>query len=110
MLWAMFQSIVTTIRWTIDLLEVAKSLPSGLMKGLAFLRWTSVIGPLLAMVETMFYNYHTKMWLKRMPNYNHDFLSFWLQVCNAFLASYYGALQTYSRLVWKNADDTPKLA
>ena len=109
MFWAMFQSIVTSIRWIIDFLIAAEKLPVWSMKGLAYLRWTSVIGPLLAMTEIMFYNYHTKMWLKRVPNYDHDFISLWLQLCNAIVAIYYGALQTYSRLVWEEVKDTPKL-
>ena len=109
MFWAMFQSIVTIIRWIIDFLKAAKKLPIWSMKGLAFLRWTSVIGALLAMLEVMFINYHSKMWLKRVPNYDHDFISFWLQLSNAFVAFYYGALQTYSRLAWEEVHDTPKL-
>ena len=109
MLWAMFQSIVTIIRWIIDFLKAAKKLPIWSMKGLAFIRWTSVIGALLAMLEVMSINYHSKMWLKRVPSYDHDFSSFWLQLCNAFVAFYYGALQTYSRLAWEEVHDTPKL-
>ena len=96
MIWAMVQSMSTSVRWLFDILWI--SMPAWSMLSSGFLRWTSVIGGLMTMVEGLFFSYYSQMWLKRMPNYDHDFLGTWLFVTNFTLASYLGALQFYSRV------------
>ena len=40
------------------------------------------------------------MWLKRVPNYNHDFLATWLNVANIIIAFFLGGLKAYDSIEW----------
>ena len=50
------------------------------------------------------------MWLKRVPNYNHDFLATWLNASNVSVALYLGGLQAYNLIERaKNEENVPTI-
>ena len=50
------------------------------------------------------------MWLKRVPNYNHDFLAAWLNISNVLVALYLGGFQAYAMIERaKNEEDVPRI-
>ena len=102
MLWAMGQSIVTAFRWFRDIFDL--NLPSKILIILGILRWTTIIAVLLVMIEIVFFASYTKLWLKRIPNYDHDILNFWLTIVNFVSSVYFGSLQTYSILATNNGE------
>ena len=77
---------------------------------LGWLGWSSGFGCLITANEILFFTYWSKMWLKRVPNYNHDFLAAWLNVSNVFLAFYLGGFQAYNVIERaKNEENVPRI-
>ena len=76
----------------------------------AWLAWSSCIGCLITINEVLFFTYWSKMWLKRVLNYNHDFLAAWLNIANFVIAFYYGWLQVYNFKEWaKDEENVPRI-
>ena len=75
-----------------------------------WLAWSSGFGCLITANEILFFTYWSKMWLKRMPNYNHDFLATWLNVSNVFVAFYLGGFQAYNLIERaQNEENVPRI-
>ena len=103
MLYAMSLSILAIIRWLSVLLF--PTWPRVFHQVFGWLRYASHIGCLLAMGEIMLFMYWSKMWLKRVPSYDHVFLGFWLNVANAVHSLYFGGLQAYCQSQWAKDED-----
>ena len=99
----MCMSIFAIIRWFSVL--CLPPWPPFLQKGLGWLRFSSHIGCLLTAAEIIFFLYWSKMWLKRIPEYNHDFLGIWLNIANAFHSLYFGGLQAYCQSQWAKNEE-----
>ena len=70
--------------------------------------WSGCLGCLITMNEVLLFTYWSKMWLKRIPNYNHDFLATWLNAANVVVAFYLGHLQIYNFFEWlKDEENVP---
>ena len=67
-------------------------------KVMGWLGWSSTFGCLITTNEVIFLTYWSKMWLKRVPNYNHDFLAAWLNATNVIIAFYLGGLKAYNSI------------
>ena len=77
---------------------------------LGWLGWSSGFGCLITANEILFFTYWSKMWLKRVPNYNHDFLATWLNASNVSVALYLGGLQAYNLIERaKNEENVPTI-
>merc|ERR1712141_952031 len=61
-----------------------------------WLVWSGAFGCIITVNEVLIVTYWSKMWLKRVPNYNHDFLATWLNASNVSVALYLGGLQAYN--------------
>ena len=57
-----------------------------------------IIALQLAVIELLVFGYYCKRVLKRIPEYDIDFLVFWLEIVNTFLGVYLGSLQTFGKL------------
>ena len=62
-----------------------------------YFRVTCIIAGLLHTIEAVVLYYHQNVRLKRFPNYDHDFLSIWVVLCNIGLSFYLGWIQTHSK-------------
>ena len=72
--------------------------------------WSGSFGCLITVNEVIFFTYWSKLWLKRVPNYNHDFLAAWLNAANVFMAFYLGGIQAYNSIEWaKDEENVPRL-
>ena len=71
-----------------------------IFKVMGWLGWSSTFGCLISINEITFLTYWSKMWLKRVPNYNHDFLATWLNVANIIIAFFLGGLKAYDSIEW----------
>ena len=78
------------------------------MSAFAYLRLVSLIAALLTVVEGIFFINYSKLWLKRIPNYDHDFLGVWLLATNVVLAFYIGALKVRFESRPDKVNGTPK--
>ena len=77
---------------------------------LGWLGWSSGFGCLITANEILFFTYWSKMWLKRVPNYNHDFLAAWLNISNVLVALYLGGFQAYDMIERaKNEEDETRI-
>ena len=75
-----------------------------------WLGWSSTFGCLITINEVIFFTYWSKMWLKRVPNYNHDFLAAWLNIANITFAFYLGGIKSYSSIEWaKDEENVPRV-
>ena len=103
MAFAMCFSIIRIFRCLLEWLA-SQPMPNFIFKyyyALAgWLGWSSTFGCLITINEVIFFTYWSKMWLKRVPNYNHDFLAAWLNVANITIAFYLGGINTYSSIEW----------
>ena len=70
---------------------------------------TDTIALTLTYIIGSFSEYHSRLILKRIPNYDHDFLATGCQVGIVGLAFYLGALQTFSLISVKEIEEQPLL-
>ena len=112
MVFAMCFSAARIIRYSMECL-LPPPMPSFIFtffEWVAWLAWSSCIGCLITINEVLFFTYWSKMWLKRVPNYNHDFLAAWLNLANFVIAFYYGWLQVYNFKEWaKDEENVPRI-
>ena len=113
MTFAMCFSITRIFRYLLEWLA-PQSLPNFLFKYysalVGWLGWSSTFGCLITTNEVIFFTYWSKMWLKRVPNYNHDFLGVWLNTTNVTIASYLASLKAFSSIEWaKHEDNLPRV-
>ena len=102
MIFAMWSSICRIIRFLETLIA---SMPSFLRVTLSWCRFAGYLGTLLSLMEIIFFLYWTKIWLQRVPSYDHDFLGVWLTICNLIIAAYLAILQAYSQAEWAKDED-----
>ena len=98
MVFAMCQSIVCIFRDILRLV-VPQPMPTFVYQTLglaAWFNWSLNFGYSITINQVIFFTYWSKMWLKRVPDYNHDFLAAWLSVTNTVVAFYLGGLQAYN--------------
>ena len=75
-----------------------------------WLVWSGAFGCIITVNEVLIVTYWSKMWLKRVPNYNHDFLATWLNASNVSVALYLGGLQAYNLIERaKNEENVPTI-
>ena len=75
-----------------------------------WLVWSGAFGCIITVNEVLIVTYWSKMWLKRVPNYNHDFLATWLNASNVSVALYLGGLQAYNLIERaKNEENVPRI-
>ena len=90
---------------------VPQPMPDFIYQFIGWLGWVaraSTFGCLITVNEVIFCIYWSKMWLKRVPNYDHDFLATWLSVANVIIAFYLGGLKTYNAIQWaKDEENVP---
>ena len=93
--WGMFMSVILILRFILTLLPI--DLPYFLAVGLQFLKTTGIIGICLTIIEVTAFEYLTYLILKRVPEYDHDFLATGFQIVNIIVGLYFGALQTFGK-------------
>ena len=112
MAFAMCQSVVCIFRDILRLV-VPQPIPTFIYQTLGFvgwLNWSTTFGYVITLNQIIFFTYWSKMWLKRVPDYNHDFLAGWLSVANTVVAFYLGGLQAYNILEFaKDEENLPKI-
>ena len=106
-MWASCLSIFTILRSLLCLMT--KGLPLIILIPMEYLMVTYTIAITLTYIVTSLFEYLSRMILKRVPNYNHDFLATGLQVVIFGLAFYLGALQTFGLFSVEELDDQPLL-
>ena len=52
----------------------------------------------LSGIEMISFGYYCKRILKRIPEYDIDFLAFWIQILNTILSTYLGSLHVFGKL------------
>ena len=112
MAFSMCYSITRIIRYFIEWLA-PKPLHHFIFNGfrlVGWFAWSGSFGCLITVNEVIFFTYWSKLWLKRVPNYNHDFLAAWLNAANVFMAFYLGGLQVYNSTERaKDEENVPRL-
>ena len=93
--WALLMSIILVLRFSLTLLPF--QLPAFIALGLQFLKTVVTLGICLTIIEATIFEYWSHLILKRVPEYDHDFLATGCQVANIVLAFYFGGLQTYGK-------------
>ena len=93
--WGIFMSVILILRFILTLLPI--DLPYTLAVGLQFLKTTGMIGICLTIIEVSVFEYMTFLILKRVPEYDHDFLATGFQIVNVIVGFYFGALQIFEK-------------
>ena len=107
MMWASNLSMITILRSLLHL--VTTNLPLPILIFIEYLMVTYTIALTLVYITTNFFEYWSQFILRRIPNYDHDFLATGLQVTIFGLAFYLGALQTFGLLSVTEFEEKPLL-
>ena len=105
MLWALNLSILTIVRSFILLTNM--DLPLCVLILMEYLMVTDTIALTLVYIVANFLEYFSRLILKRIPNYDHDFLATGCQAAIVGLAFYLGALQTFSLFSVNKIEEQP---
>ena len=63
--------------------------------GYDYFRIVSLIGICLVDIQVVFFLYYIRIYLKRMPNFNHDFLGSFLTIWTLLIPLLLGYVQSY---------------
>ena len=88
MAWALLFSVLTEIHWICVLFSTH-------LIGYEFFRIFSLFGIGLTDIQILFFLYYIRLYLKRVPNFDHDFLGSFLTIWNVFMPLIFGYLQSY---------------
>ena len=88
MAWAFFFSVLTEIHWICILCSVH-------LIGYDFIRIVSLFAIALVDIQILFFLYYIRLYLKRVPNFDHDFLGTFLTIWNVFIPVIFGYFQSY---------------
>jgi len=88
MAWALFLSILTEVHWICLLYSIQ-------LFGYDYFRVVSLIGIALADIQITCFLYYIRLYLKRMPNFNHDFLGIFFTVWTLLMPFIFGYTQSY---------------
>ena len=105
MLWALNLSILTILRSFMLLINT--DLPLCVLILMEYLMVTNTIALTLVYIVANFLEYFSRLILKRIPNYDHDFLATGCQAAIVGLSFYLGALQTFSLFSVNKIEEQP---
>ena len=88
MAWALFLSILTELHWICLLCSIQ-------LFSYDYFRVVSLFGITLVDIQIAFFLYYIRIYLKRMPNFNHDFLGSFLTIWTLLMPLILGYVQTY---------------
>ena len=92
MIWAFFLSISTILQWFLQALQV--DVPHPLAIIFNNIRILSLIAITINVIEISFISYTNFIVLKRIPNYNHDFLAIFIQSANFFISIFLASVHS----------------
>ena len=88
MAWAFFLSFLTELHWICLLCSIQ-------LMGYDYFRIVSLIGICLVDIQVVFFLYYIRIYLKRMSNFNHDFLGSFLTIWTLLMPLLLGYVQSY---------------
>ena len=88
MAWALFLSILTELHWICLLCSIQ-------LFSYDYFRVVSLFGITLVDIQIAFFLYYIQLYLKRIPNFNHDFMGSFLTIWNLLMPFILGYVQSY---------------
>ena len=92
MIWGLFLALIFAIHWSLQIIGIEIPLPLKII--INNFRIVASIAISLTVAEIVFFIYLSRLVLKRIPLFNHDFLSLFLKVANMIIAFVLGCVHT----------------